>query len=64
LTEDDWKMIALHLFYLLDDIDTASDIAKENDKLYREYVEKLHRKRFAVATTDGYGVYFHKLEKK
>lgn len=59
----DYKNIALYLFYLLDDIDTASDIAKGNDKLYREYVEAHHRRRFDVASTDGYSVTFKNLEK-
>ena len=64
MNEDDWETIALHLFYLLDDIDTAGDIYKEDLRGYREAVESRHRRRFDVATTDGYGVYFHKLEKK
>ena len=50
---------ALFLFGLLDDIDTASDIAKENDKTYREIVERLHRRRFEVASTDGYSVFLN-----
>jgi hypothetical protein len=58
MNENQWKAIAQYLFYLLDDIDTASDIAKGNDKLYREYVESLHRRRFDVAETDGYSVSF------
>jgi hypothetical protein len=58
MLEIDWEDIARFLFDLLDDIDTASDIAKSDDKLYREYVEKLHRRRFEVADTDGYEVIF------
>lgn len=46
------------LFALLDDIDTAGDIAKADDKLYRSIVEKTHRRRFEVASTDGYSVTF------
>lgn len=46
------------LFDLLDDIDTAGDIAKADDKLYRSIVEKAHRRRFEVASTDGYSVTF------
>lgn len=60
MTEKEWKDIALYLFYLLDDIDTASDIVKGDDKLYREYVDALCRKRFEVAETDGYSVTFKK----
>ncbi len=48
--------IARFLFQLLDDIDTASDIAKSDDALYRSLVREAHRRRFEVATTDGYGV--------
>ena len=61
---DEWREVALYLFYLLDDIDTASDIAKGNDKLYREYVDSLCRKRFEVADTDGYSVSFKKRKSK
>jgi hypothetical protein len=47
------------LFSLLDDIDTASDMAKGNDKAYRSMVERIQRRRFEVASTDGYVVKFH-----
>lgn len=33
---------------LLDDIDTASDAAKDNDAFYRERVEFLQRQRFEI----------------
>lgn len=52
-----YKSIAIHLFKLLDNIDTASDMAKGNDAAYRAIVEKLQRKRFEVMTTDGYKIY-------
>jgi hypothetical protein len=43
------------LWDLLDDIDTAGDIAKNDDKLYRAIVEGIHRKRALVAESkDGY----------
>ena len=51
--------IAQFLFGLLDDIDTASDRAKGDDKAYREIVERIQRRRFEVATTDGYTVTLH-----
>ena len=44
------------LFGLLDDIDSASDQAKGNDKVYRRWVEAILKRRFEVATTDGYEV--------
>lgn len=46
------------LWALLDDIDTASDAAKGNDKLYRQMVEVLQRRRFEVGSTDGYSITF------
>jgi hypothetical protein len=52
------KKISQFLFAILDDIDTASDMAKDNDILYRSIVETMHKQRFSVATTDGYNVYF------
>lgn len=58
MTETDWEDIARFLFDLLDDIDTASDIAKEDDESYRSMVEKIQRRRFEVADTDGYEVSF------
>lgn len=53
-----WEQIARDLYDLLDDIDTADDIAKSDDKLYRSLVRQAHAKRFNYATTDGYEVYF------
>lgn len=49
---------AQHLFALLDDIDTVSDVVKGDDKAYRAMVEKIQRRRFEVASTDGYTVTF------
>ena len=43
------------LWDILDDIDTASDMAKENDAWYRKRVEVLQKKRWdTTITTDGY----------
>ncbi len=43
------------LWDILDDIDTASDMAKENDAWYRKRVEALQKKRWdTMITTDGY----------
>lgn len=44
---------AQFLWKLLDDIDTASDIAKGDNEAYRSMVEKIQRRRFEVGTTDG-----------
>ena len=53
-----WEQIARDLYDLLDDIDTADDLAKSDDKLYRALVRQAHAKRFKYATTDGYTVDF------
>jgi hypothetical protein len=50
----DFKKIAEDLWQILDNIDTASDIAKGDDKLYRSLVAQEHKKRFEYAGTDGY----------
>lgn len=50
--------IAQFLFALLDDIDTLDDAAKDNDALFRAEVRKVQRRRFEVASTDGYTVTF------
>ena len=57
--EIDYHAAADFLFYLLDEIDTAGDIAKSDDRAYRAIVEKLHRRRFEIADTDGYTVTFN-----
>lgn len=50
---------ALFLFTLLDDIDTAGDAAKGDDAAYRQMVERIHRRRFEVAASDGHTVTFN-----
>lgn len=51
------RHIATFLFDVLDDIDTASDEAKNDDAWYRKRVQHLHKKRFEVMTTDGFNVF-------
>ena len=46
-----------YLWKILDDIDTCTDMAKSNDKWYRQQVEKLVQKRFQNIETDGYEIY-------
>ena len=46
---------AQFLFGLLDDIDTASDRAKGDDRTFREIVERIQRRRFEVASVDASG---------
>ena len=57
-TEIDYKAHAEFLFGLLDNIDTAEDVAKSNDEAFRRMVHKHHRRRFDIATTDGYSLIF------
>lgn len=57
--QKDMEAIATFLHNLLDDIDTASDMAKGDDKWYRKRVEYIVRKRWEVVTSDGYKLKFH-----
>ena len=50
------ETIAQFLFARLDDIDTIDDAAKDDDHSYRVHVRRIQRRRFEVATTDGYTV--------
>lgn len=54
----DYRAHAEFLYGLLDDIDTASDMAKGDDAMYRGLVKKYHQRRFEVADCDGYTVTF------
>lgn len=51
-----YEGIAQALWAILDDIDTADDIAKSDDVAYRRMVRNLHRKRWAYGNSDGYTV--------
>lgn len=53
-----WEEHARALWDLLDNIDTHDDLAKENEKLYRNLVRKEHYKRFSYGKSDGYDVEF------
>ena len=46
-----------HLWAILDDIDTCSDMAKDNDAWYRKRVEGLQAARWDNITSDGYNLY-------
>jgi hypothetical protein len=43
---------SLRLWMLLDDVDTADDIAKADDAAYRSLCRKAHAKRWGVLTGD------------
>ena len=60
-----WREIAYRLYAALDDIDTASDIAKSDDKLYRGLVLQAHKRRFDICDeqqVDDLFADFHKQE--
>ncbi len=50
------QRVVIHLYDLLDDIDTADDMAKSNDKMYRSIVGSLQKKKndSGVSSPDGY----------
>ena len=51
------KQIIEYLWQIIDDIDTASDMAKSNNIAYRNMVEQLQKKRWNTGiTTDGYNL--------
>lgn len=55
------RNICLKLFNIIDDIDTASDIAKNNLQLYQNLVYKHQEKRWdSGLTCDGYNIYVKK----
>ena len=43
---------SLRLWMLLDDVDTADDIAKADDAIYRSLCRQAHKKRWDVLTGD------------
>jgi len=57
MTYDQLHEVAQYLYGLLDDIDTAGDIAKGDDKLFRKIVERTQSKKGVVVEgCDGYTV--------
>lgn len=52
-----YKSAAIRLWKMLDDIDTYSDVAKDNDKVYRRLVEAKQQERFAIMQSDGYSLF-------
>ncbi len=59
----DYRAIAVFLWSLLDDIDTTSDMVKDDNAAYRATVEHIQKKRFEVSTSDGYDIAFTKQPK-
>jgi hypothetical protein len=55
-----YKHTAEKLWQLLDDIDTADDMAKDNDKNYRKICQSIMRGRFKYAESpDGIKLVFN-----
>lgn len=44
----DWRKRCFELYRALDDIDTAGDIAKGDDVMYRALVDRYHVKRHEI----------------
>ena len=57
-----YKRAAIQLWQIIDDIDTYSDLAKDNDVLYRKLVNKKQGERHAILVTDGYDLFTPKSE--
>ena len=55
----DYEAAARFLFDLLDNINTAEDMAQSNHEAFRRLARDQYLRRFEVATTDGYTVTFH-----
>ncbi len=53
---------AKFLWQLLDDIDSLDDSCRDDDKLFRERVRALQKRRFDVGDSDGYEVVWKKRE--
>ena len=51
------RQMADRLWSLLDDIDTADDIAKSNDAAYRKLVRNRAKARGLVLESDGFNLY-------
>jgi hypothetical protein len=49
-----WEERAKALWQLLDDIDTADDACRENDKAFRERARAIIKRRNDILTSDGY----------
>ena len=56
----DYRKIAVFLWSLLDDIDTASDMFKENYEQLSDYVYDKQQRRFEVSASDGHELVFTK----
>ena len=61
--ESKYKKVIEILWNIIDDIDTMSDMAKNDDVGYRKQVEKIQYKRWETGiTTDGYELNYENCE--
>ncbi len=51
------QYIINHLYDLLDDVDTLTDMCKNDDKTYRFLAEKLQKQKNEVIDSDGYELF-------
>lgn len=56
--EPNYKAVALELFTMLDDIDTMSDVFKDNHTAYRKAVSSILKRKDAFCKSNGYTVTF------
>lgn len=65
MKEEDYLDIIEKLWSIIDDIDTYSDIAKSDDKLYRALVERRQKDRWENGfECDGYNLKLNGIEIK
>ena len=53
----DFKRAAIDLWQIIDDIDTYSDMAKENDEAFRKAVENKVHERHKILESDGHNLF-------
>jgi hypothetical protein len=53
----DYKKEAIALWKIIDDIDTYSNVAKDNDVLFRNLVERKQSERHTILSSDGYSLF-------
>jgi hypothetical protein len=60
----DWKDIAIKLWSLLDDIDTSTDIFKENYEGCCKYMARKANERHKYIVSDGYDLFARQQDKQ
>jgi len=58
------QRVVVHLYDILDDIDTADDMAKSDDDSYRKIVQRLQTMKndSGVSSLDGYSLFISKTD--